>query len=137
MNDPQRQAEHNEINSAPSRTEVQSDLNNAKALNEAMHQLENEVHLENSIKQSSNYINEDPASQNAYNDALQKAKNIINAVPDKTLDKTTIEQALNQLQSASEALHGEQKLQESKNQANSQIDRLESLNPGQVLAEKH
>ena len=46
MNDPQRQAEHNEINSAPSRTEVQSDLNNAKALNEAMHQLENEVHLE-------------------------------------------------------------------------------------------
>ena len=136
LNDPQRQAEHKEINSAPSRTEVQSDLNNAKALNEAMHQLENEVHLENSIKQSSNYINEDPASQNAYNDALQKAKNIINAVPDKTLDKTTIEQALNQLQSASEALHGEQKLQESKDQANSQIDRLESLNPGQVLAEK-
>ncbi|MCU6361292.1 GA module-containing protein, partial [Enterobacter quasiroggenkampii] len=104
--------------------------------NEAMHQLENEVHLENSIKQSSNYINEDPASQNAYNDALQKAKNIINAVPDKTLDKTTIEQALNQLQSASETLHGEQKLQESKDQANGQIDRLESLNPGQVLAEK-
>ena len=32
----------------------------------------------------------------------------------KLLDKTTIEQALNQLQSASEALHGEQKLQESK-----------------------
>ena len=51
-----------------------SDLNNAKALNEAMHQLENEVHLENSIKQSSNYINEDPASQNAYNDALQKSE---------------------------------------------------------------
>ena len=101
-----------------------------------MHQLENEVHLENSIKQSSNYINEDPASQNAYNDALQKAKNIINAVPDKTLDKTTIEQALNQLQSASEALHGEQNYR-IENQANSQIDRLESLNPGQVLAEKH
>ena len=39
-----------------------------------MHQLENEVHLENSIKQSSNYINEDPASQNAYNDALQKRR---------------------------------------------------------------
>lgn len=136
LNDPQRQEEHNEINNAPSRTEVQSDLNNAKALNEAMRQLENEVHLENTIKQSSNYINENQATQNAYNDALQKAKDIINAVPDKTLDKTTIEQALNQLQHAGEALHGEQKLQEAKDQANEQIDRLDSLNPGQVLAEK-
>lgn len=136
LNDPQRQEEHNEINHAPSRTEVQSDLDNAKALNEAMRQLENEVHLENSIKQSSNYINEDQATQNAYNAELQKAKDIINAVPDKTLDKTTIEQALNQLQRASEALHGEQKLQEAKNQANSQIDQLDSLNPGQVLAKK-
>ncbi|WP_422124956.1 DUF1542 domain-containing protein [Staphylococcus caprae] len=136
LNDSQKQGEHNEINTAPSRAEVVNDLNNAKALNEAMRQLENEVRLENNIKQTSNYINEDEDPQNAYNNALQKAKDIINAVPDGTLDKATVEQILTELQQAKDALHGEQKLQEAKEQANVQIDKLDALNPGQVLAEK-
>ena len=67
---------------------------------------------------------------------LQKAKDIINAVPDGTLDKARIEQALTELQHAREALHGEQKLQEAKDQANAQIDGLNALNSGQTLAEK-
>ncbi|OHO70132.1 hypothetical protein HMPREF2580_06500 [Staphylococcus sp. HMSC036D05] len=136
LNNAQRQGEHNEINTAPSRTEVANDLNNAKALNEAMRQLENEVNRANNIKQSSDFINEDEGPQNAYNNALQKAKDIINAIPDGTLDKAKIEQALTELQHAREALHGEQKLQEAKDQANAQIDGLNALNSGQTLAEK-
>ena len=94
--------------------------------------------MENKITKAQQDANNEIDQLRNLNDPQRQAEhNEINAVPDKTLDKTTIEQALNQLQSASEALHGEQKLQESKNQANSQIDRLESLNPGQVLAEKH
>lgn len=74
LNNAQRQGEHNEINTAPSRTEVANDLNNAKALNEAMRQLESEVNHANNIKQSSDFINEDEGPQNAYNNALQKRK---------------------------------------------------------------
>lgn len=90
LNNSQRQSEHDEINSAPSRTEVSNDLNHAKALNEAMRQLENEVALENSVKKLSDFINEDEAAQNEYSNALQKAKDIINGVPSSTLDKATI-----------------------------------------------
>lgn len=136
LNNSQRQSEHDEINSAPSRTEVSNDLNHAKALNEAMRQLKNEVALENSVKKLSDFINEDEAAQNKYNNALQKAKDIINGVPTSTLDKATIEDALLELQNARESLHGEQKLQEAKNQAVAEIDHLQALNPGQVLAEK-
>ncbi|MBF9301131.1 GA module-containing protein, partial [Staphylococcus epidermidis] len=136
LNNSQRQSEHDEINSAPSRTEVSNDLNHAKALNEAMRQLENEVALENSVKKLSDFINEDEAAQNEYSNALQKAKDIINGVPSSTLDKATIEDALLELQNARESLHGEQKLQEAKNQAVAEIDNLQALNPGQVLAEK-
>ena len=135
LNNSQRQSEHDEINSAPSRTEVSNDLNHAKALNEAMRQLENEVALENSVKKLSDFINEDEAAQNEYSNALQKAKDIINGVPSSTLDKATIEDALLELQNARESLH-EQKLQEAKNQAVAEIDNLQALNPGQVLAEK-
>ena len=74
LNNSQRQSEHDEINSAPSRTEVSNDLNHAKALNEAMRQLENEVALENSVKKLSDFINEDEGAQNEYSNALQKAK---------------------------------------------------------------
>ena len=63
LNNAQRQGEHNEINTAPSRTEVANDLNNAKALNEAMRQLESEVNHANNIKQSSDFINEDEGPQ--------------------------------------------------------------------------
>lgn len=136
LNNSQRQSEHDEINSAPSRNEVSNDLNHAKALNEAMRQLENEVALENSVKKLSDFINEDEAAQNEYSNALQKGKNIINRVPSSTLDKATIEDALLELQNARESLHGEQKLQEAKNQAVAEIDNLQALNPGQVLAEK-
>ncbi|MBP0685767.1 GA module-containing protein, partial [Mycobacterium tuberculosis] len=69
LNNSQRQSEHDEINSAPSRTEVSNDLNHAKALNEAMRQLENEVALENSVKKLSDFINEDEAAQNEYSNA--------------------------------------------------------------------
>lgn len=101
-----------------------------------MRQLENEVALENSVKKLSDFINEDEAAQNEYSNALQKAKDIINGVPSSTLDKATIEDALLELQNARESLHGEQKLQEAKNQAVAEIDNLQALNPGQVLAEK-
>ena len=128
LNNSQRQSEHDEINSAPSRTEVSNDLNHAKALNEAMRQLENEVALENSVKKLSDYLNEDEAARNEYSNALQKAKDIINGVPSSTLDKATIEDALLELQNARESLHGEQKLQEAKNQAVAEIDNLQALN---------
>ena len=51
------------------------------------------------------------------------------------LDKATIEDALLELQNARESLHGEQNFKRLKNQAVAEIDNLQALNPGQVLAE--
>lgn len=128
---------NNEMGTLKTLVEEQSNVHQqSKYINEAMRQLENEVALENSVKKLSDFINEDEGAQNEYSNALQKAKDIINSIPSSTLDKATIEDALLELQNARESLHGEQKLQEAKNQAVAEIDNLQALNPGQVLAEK-
>ena len=53
------------------------------------------------------------------------------------MDKSKIEQAINQINAAKNNLHGATKLQNDKNAANQAIAQLGSLNDPQKLAKKH
>ncbi|MEJ7331588.1 FIVAR domain-containing protein, partial [Staphylococcus epidermidis] len=81
------------------KSQVAEIINNAKQLDNAMNQLQQAINNANPTKQSGNYINEDPAQKEAYNQAIQKAKDLINKQP-PTMDKHEIDQALDNINQA-------------------------------------
>ena len=71
----------NHIFSAPTRSQVGEKLQVLKQLNNTMKALRDSIADNNEILQSSKYFNEDSEQQNTYNQAVNKAKNIINDQP--------------------------------------------------------
>lgn len=82
-----------------------------------MKQLENQVNQDPAITSSSKFENEDTEQQKAYNNAINAAKDIINQTSNPTLDKNKIDDALHNIQNAVNHLHGEQKLEQAKQEA--------------------
>ena len=99
LNDPQKSAEESLVNGSNTRSEVEEHLNEAKSLNNAMKQLRDKVAEKTNVKQSSDYINDSTEHQRGYDQALQ-AENIINEIGNPTLNKSEIEQKLQQLTDA-------------------------------------
>lgn len=64
-------------------------------------------------------------------EALQEAENIINEIGNPTLNKSEIEQKLQQLTDAQNALQGSHLLEEAKNNAITEINKLTALNDAQ------
>ena len=60
------------------------------------------------MRQSNNYINEDSAPQNMYNDTVNHAQSIIDQVANPTMFHDEIENAINNIKHAINALDGEQ-----------------------------
>lgn len=96
-----------------------------------MKQLRDKVAESTRVKQSSDYINETPEHKSAYDQALQQAQSIINESSKPTLDKTVIEQKVQNLTNAQNALHGARLLDNAKNNAISEINKLSGLNDAQ------
>lgn len=88
------------------------------------------------MRQSSNYVNEDSTPQNAYNNAINQAQEIIDQTTNPTMSHEEIEHAINKINETVTALDGESKLQQSKDNANHLIDSLNHLNTPQQNAEK-
>ena len=101
-----------------------------------MKKLKDIVAQQNSVRQSSNYINEDSAPQQAYNDAINDAQAIIDQTTNPTMSHDDIENAINKIKEKVAALDGEHKLQQAKENANNLIDSLNNLNTPQKNAEK-
>ena len=131
LNDPQKTGEEALVNSSTTRTDVANQLNEAKALNNSMKQLRDKVGESTRVKQSSDYINETPEHKSAYDQALQQAQSIINESSKPTLDNTVIEQKVQNLTNAQNALHGARLLDNAKNNAISEINKLSGLNDAQ------
>ncbi|BBD90015.1 hypothetical protein JMUB145_1446 [Staphylococcus caprae] len=87
-----------------------------------MNQLQQAINNANPTKQSGNYINEDPAQKEAYNQAIQKAKDLINKQP-PTMDKHEIDQALDNINQAQNNLNGNKKLFNEQNEKNRSINK--------------
>ena len=96
-----------------------------------MKQLRDKVAEKNNVKQSSDYINDSTEHQRGYDQALQEAENIINEIGNPTLNKSEIEQKLQQLTDAQNALQGSHLLEEAKNNAITGINKLTALNDAQ------
>ncbi|MEJ7450767.1 FIVAR domain-containing protein, partial [Staphylococcus warneri] len=85
LNQAQKEALAHEINQATTVTDVDNISNKAKALDDEMKKLKDIVAQQNSVRQSSNYINEDSAPQQAYNDAINDAQAIIDQTTNPTM----------------------------------------------------
>ena len=83
------------------------------------------------VLQSSKYINEDSEQQNVYNQAVNKAKNIINDQPTPVMAIDAIQSVLNEVKQTKDNLHGDQKLANDKTNAQATLNALNHLNQAQ------
>ena len=120
-----------DIFNAPTKTQVAQVLENAKQLNNTMKALRDSIADNEQVLHSSKYINEDPEQQAAYNQAVTKAKNIINDNPDPTLSNSDVQNIVNEVTQAKDNLHGDQKLATDKTNAKDTLDHLTHLNHAQ------
>ena len=60
------------------------------------------------VQKTSAYINEDQTEQSAYNDSITMGQTIINKTADPVLDKTLVDNAISNISTKENALHGEQ-----------------------------
>ena len=92
-----------------------------------MKQLEDQVNQDDQISNSSPFINEDSDKQKFIMIKIQAAKDIINQTSNPTLDKQKIADTLQNIKDAVNNLHGDQKLAQSKQDANNQLNHLDDL----------
>ncbi|SGU04823.1 extracellular matrix binding protein [Staphylococcus aureus] len=134
LNTPQRQALENQINNAATRVEVAQKLTEAQALNQAMEALRNSIQDQQQTEAGSKFINEDKPQKDAYQAAVQNAKDLINQTNNPTLDKAQVEQLTQAVNQAKDNLHGDQKLADDKQHAVTDLNQLNGLNNPQRQA---
>ncbi|HFE4843155.1 TPA: hyperosmolarity resistance protein Ebh, partial [Staphylococcus aureus] len=134
LNTPQRQALENQINNAATRDEVAQKLTEAQALNQAMEALRNSIQDQQQTEAGSKFINEDKPQKDAYQAAVQHAKDLINQTSNPTLDKAQVEQLTQAVNQAKDNLHGDQKLADDKQHAVTDLNQLNGLNNPQRQA---
>ncbi len=120
----QQQALENQINNATTRDKVAEIIAQAQALNEAMKALKESIKDQRQTEASSKFINEDQAQKDAYTQAVQHAKDLINKTTDPTLVKSVIDQATQAVNDAKNNLHGDQKLAQDKQRATEMLNNL-------------
>ncbi|CUE21632.1 cell wall associated fibronectin-binding protein [Staphylococcus aureus] len=134
LNNPQRQALESQINNAATRGEVAQKLAEAKALDQAMQALRNSIQDQQQTESGSKFINEDKPQKDAYQAAVQNAKDLINQTGNPTLDKSQVEQLPQAVTTAKDNLHGDQKLARDQQQAVTTVNALPNLNHAQQQA---
>ncbi|HCC5658749.1 TPA: GA module-containing protein, partial [Staphylococcus aureus] len=122
------------INNAATRDEVAQKLAEAKALDQAMQALRNSIQDQQQTESGSKFINEDKPQKDAYQAAVQHAKDLINQTGNPTLDKSQVEQLTQAVTTAKDNLHGDQKLARDQQQAVTTVNALPNLNHAQQQA---
>ena len=105
LNNAQKDAEKNLVNSASTLEQVQQNLQTAQQLDNAM-ELRQSIANKDQVKADSKYLNEDPQIKQNYDDAVQRVETIINETQNPELLKANIDQATQSVQNAEQALHG-------------------------------
>ncbi|MEJ7180451.1 hypothetical protein, partial [Staphylococcus capitis] len=83
-----------------------------------------------------NYINADPVKKQAYDNAVKEAQKIINGTNQPTINKDDVSNATQSVKTTKDALDGNHRLEENKQNANHDIDNLPNLTNAQKTAEK-
>ncbi|HDR0567632.1 TPA: GA module-containing protein, partial [Staphylococcus aureus] len=134
LNNAQKHMEDTLIDNETTRTAVKQDLTEAQALDQAMQALRNSIQDQQQTESGSKFINEDKPQKDAYQAAVQHAKDLINQTGNPTLDKSQVEQLTQAVTTAKDNLHGDQKLARDQQQAVTTVNALPNLNHAQQQA---
>lgn len=121
----------NQINSGTTVAGVHTVQSKANTLDQAMERLINGIQDKDQVKQSVNFTDADPEKQTAYNNAVTAAENIINQANGTNANQSQVEAALSTVTTTKQALNGDRKVTDAKNNANQTLSTLDNLNNAQ------
>lgn len=136
LNQAQKDALKQQVDAAQTVANVNTIKQTAQDLNQAMTQLKQGIADKDQTKANGNFVNADTDKQNAYNNAVAHAEQIISGTPNANVDPQQVAQALQQVTQAKGDLNGNHNLQVAKDNANTAIDQLPNLNQPQKTALK-
>lgn len=136
LNQAQKDALKQQVQNATTVAGVNNVKQTAQDLNQAMTQLKQGIADKDQTKANGNFVNADTDKQNAYNNAVAHAEQIISGTPNANVDPQQVAQALQQVNQAKGDLNGNHNLQVAKDNANTAIDQLPNLNQPQKTALK-
>ncbi|WKD10802.1 hypothetical protein QQG22_04155 [Staphylococcus aureus] len=136
LNNAQKQAVTNQINGAHTVDEANQIKQNAQNLNTAMGNLKQAIADKDATKATVNFTDADQAKQQAYNTAVTNAENIISKANGGNATQTEVEQAIQQVNAAKQALNGNANVQHAKDEATALINNSNDLNQAQKDALK-
>ncbi|HCV8089580.1 TPA: GA module-containing protein, partial [Staphylococcus aureus] len=128
LNQAQKDALKQQVDAAQTVANVNTIKQTAQDLNQAMTQLKQGIADKDQTKANGNFVNADTDKQNAYNNAVAHAEQIISGTPNANVDPQQVAQALQQVTHAKGDLNGNHNLQVAKDNANTAIDQLPNLN---------
>ena len=127
LNNAQKEALTQQINDATTVADVNQQSDKATELNTAMVQLQDGIANKQQTLDSQNYIDAEPSKQQAYNQAVSTAEQLLDKEHGQNLDKDAVAQALAQVTSTKDALDGTQILEQAKTNATNAINDLQNL----------
>lgn len=136
LNQAQKDALKQQVDAAQTVANVNTIKQTAQDLNQAMTQLKQGIADKDQTKANGNFVNADTDKQNAYNNAVAHAEQIISGTPNANVDPQQVAQALQQVTQAKGDLNGNHNLQVAKDNANTAINQLPNLNQPQKTALK-
>lgn len=126
----------NQISQATNLAGVESVKQSVNSLDGAMGNLQTAINDKSGTLASQNFLDADEQKRNAYNQAVSNAETILNKQTGPNTEKTAVEQALNNVNSAKHALNGTQNLNNAKQAAITAINGASDLNQKQKDALK-
>ncbi|MEN0524069.1 FIVAR domain-containing protein [Staphylococcus aureus] len=127
LNQAQRDEYSKQITQATLVPNVNAIQQAATTLNDAMTQLKQGIANKAQIKVSENYHDADTDKQTAYDNAVTKAEELLKQTTNPTMDPNTIQQALTKVNDTNQALNGNQKLADAKQDAKTTLGTLDHL----------
>lgn len=125
LNQAQRDEYSKQITQATLVPNVNAIQQAATTLNDAMTQLKQGIANKAQIKGSENYHDADTDKQTAYDNAVTKAEELLKQTTNPTMDPNTIQQALTKVNDTNQALNGNQKLADAKQDAKTTLGTLD------------
>ncbi|MFV8483677.1 hypothetical protein [Mycoplasma sp. Z473B] len=132
LSNSQKEALINEIKEKNNSGDIATSIVKAKELDKASEELRNNLNSLNGTQAQDNYKLADKDKQKELNNVIDDAQNIRDQV-DKAIDKAAIETINNKINTAKNALNGN----DNKQKANAAIDALNNLNTNQKSAAKN
>lgn len=128
LNTKQKEALKAQVTSAGRVSAANGVEHTATELNNAMTALKRAIADKAETKASGNYVNADANKRQAYDEKVTAAENIISGTPTPTLTPSDVTNAATQVTNAKTQLNGNHNLEVAKQNANTAIDGLTSLN---------